>query len=129
MLAHSNFAMRDRVRADRRGRRAETVAAWWLRLQGYAILARRLRTPAGEIDLIARRGRTLIFVEVKARETYDAAAWALRQGDLRRVARAAENLVARYGRDCTTVRIDAVVVLPWTWPRQLRSVWRGDWRE
>lgn len=117
--------MRDRVAADRRGRRAETIAAWRLRAQGYAILARRLRTPRGEVNLVARRGRTLVFVEVKARADLTAGQWALRQFDLRRVGRAAETLTARYGRDCTTVRIDAIIVRPWGWPVQLRSVWRG----
>ena len=117
--------VRDRVAADRRGRRAETIAAWWLRLQGYAILARRLRTPRGEVDLVARRGRTLVFVEVKARRDLTAGQWALRQFDLQRVGRAAETLVARYGEGCTTVRIDAIIVRPWGWPVQLRSVWRG----
>ena len=114
-----------RIAADRRGRRAETIAAWWLRAQGFAVLARRLQTPGGEIDLIVRRGRTLVFVEVKARADLDAGRRALRDTDLRRVARAAENLVARYGQGCTTVRIDAVVVRPWAWPVQLRSIWRG----
>lgn len=125
MRARSNFAMRNRVADDRRGRRAETIAAWWLRLQGYAILARRLRTPRGEIDLIARRGGTLVFVEVKARRDIAAGQRALRQHDLQRVGRAAESLVARYGRGCTTVRIDAIIVRRWAWPVQLRSVWRG----
>jgi hypothetical protein len=54
-----------------RGRRAEWLAAWWLRLKGYRILARDLRTPVGEIDLIARRGRVLALVEVKARPSLE----------------------------------------------------------
>ena len=56
-----------RRRAERGGRRAEALAALWLRLKGWTILARRVRTPVGEVDLIARRGRTIAFVEVKAR--------------------------------------------------------------
>ena len=122
--------MRDtasRVAADQRGRRAENIAAWWLRLQGYAILARRARVPGGEVDLVARRGRTLVFVEVKARATLAAGQRALRDHDLRRVARAADILAARYGDGCKTVRIDAIIVQPWKWPVHLRSVWRGDW--
>jgi putative endonuclease len=58
-----------RQSAERGGRRAESLAAWWLRLKGWRILARRVRTPVGEIDLVARRGRTIAFVEVKARAT------------------------------------------------------------
>lgn len=70
----------ERQRAERRGRRAEKIAAWFLRAKGYAVLARRYKTPVGEIDLVARRGRTLAFVEVKARKEGEAA--------LRRSARA-----------------------------------------
>ena len=56
-----------RKRAESRGRRAEWIAVWWLRLFGYRVLARRARQRVGEIDIVARRGRTLAFVEVKAR--------------------------------------------------------------
>ena len=66
-----------RQRAESGGRRAETLAAWWLRLKGWRILATRARTPVGEVDLVARRGRTLAFVEVKARATDDEAGFAL----------------------------------------------------
>lgn len=117
-----------RLAAETRGRRAETLAAWWLRCQGFSILAQRLRIPAGEIDLVARRGLTLLFVEVKARATEDAGRWALQEHRLRRVAHAAETLVARFGKDCTTVRIDAIIVRPWAWPLHLRGVWQGEWR-
>ena len=113
--------------ADARGRRAETVAAWWLRLQGYGILARRVRTAAGEIDLVARRGRCLVFVEVKARGRTSDAGWALTPFRLRRVGRAAESLVARYGTGCTEIRLDAIIVRPWSWPERRRGVWRGGW--
>ena len=57
--------------AERLGRRAESIAAWYLRLKGYRILARRYRTPLGEIDLVAKRGQTLAFVEVKARTSQE----------------------------------------------------------
>ena len=67
----------DRRLAERRGRRAETLAAWYLRLKGYRILARRYRTPVGEIDLIVRRGRLVAFVEVKRRPTEAEAAEAV----------------------------------------------------
>jgi putative endonuclease len=57
----------NRQRAEARGRRGEAIAAWWLRLHGWRILGERVRNPRGEVDLIARRGRTLAFIEVKAR--------------------------------------------------------------
>ena len=69
--------MADRRRAERRGRRGEWLAAAALLLKGYAILERRYTSPMGEIDLIARRGRTLVFIEVKARATLDDAVTAV----------------------------------------------------
>jgi putative endonuclease len=114
-----------REAAEKGGRRAETIAAWWLRLRGWAILARRVRTPLGEVDLIARRGRTVAFVEVKARATSDQAALALDDYRLRRVAAAAEALAHRYARDGDDLRIDAIFVVPGRLPRHLPNVWLG----
>jgi putative endonuclease len=114
-----------RQRAERGGRRAETLAAWWLRLKGWRILATRARTPVGEVDLIARRGRTLAFIEVKARATDDDAGLALDDYRLRRVARAAEALSARYARATDTIRIDAIFIVHGRWPRHVPDVWRG----
>ena len=114
-----------RQRAERGGRRAETIAAWWLRLKGWAILARRARTAVGEVDLIARRGRLLAFVEVKARASAGEAALALDDYRLRRVAAAAEALAHRYAREGDDLRIDAVFIVPGRLPRHLADVWRG----
>lgn len=114
--------MADRRRSERAGRRAESVAAWWLRLKGYRILARRVRTPVGEVDLVARRGRCLVFVEVKYRATLREAAEAASRGNLARVRRAANLLAVRYHDTWKTVRIDAVLVAPWRWPRHLCGV-------
>jgi putative endonuclease len=114
-----------REEAEKGGRRAETIAAWWLRLKGWAILARRVRTPVGEVDLIARRGRTIAFVEVKARASAEQAAFALDDYRLRRVAAAAEALAHRYAREGDDLRIDAVLVVPGRLPRHLANVWMG----
>ena len=111
--------------AERRGRRAETIAAWWLRLHGWSILAKRARVAGGEVDLVARRGHTLAFVEVKQRATADAAAWSLDAYRLRRVAVAAERLAARYLRPGDVLRIDAVYLVPGRLPRHLPNVWTG----
>ena len=108
--------------AEHGGRRAERLAAWWLRLKGWRILAMRARTPVGEIDLIARRGRTLAFIEVKARATEAGAAIALDEYRLRRVVRAAEALLPRYMRDGDIVRIDAMFVTPWRLPLHMINV-------
>lgn len=111
--------------AERGGRRAERLAAWWLRLRGWRILATRVRTPVGEIDLIARRGRVLAFIEVKARAGRAEAALALDEYRLRRVARAAEALLARYMREGDIVRIDAMFVTPWRLPQHLANIFQG----
>ena len=111
--------------AERGGRRAERLAAWWLRLKGWRILAVRARTPVGEVDLVARRGRTLAFIEVKARGTDADAAWALDEWRLRRVARAAEALAPRYAREGDDIRIDAMFIVPGRLPRHLVNVWHG----
>jgi putative endonuclease len=112
----------NRRRAEKDGRRAETLAAWWLRLKGYAILARRVRTPRGEVDLVARRGRTLVFVEVKARTTAGDAALALDDYRLRRVAAAAEALAPRFLRQNDDMRIDAVVITRGRLPVHMENV-------
>ncbi len=115
----------NRRRAEKRGRGAETIAAWWLRLHGWRILARRARVPGGEVDLVARRGATLAFIEVKARSTAEAAAFALDRYRLRRVAVAAERLAPRYMRAGDDVRIDAMFIVPGRLPRHLPDVWQG----
>ena len=114
-----------RQRAEKRGRGAETIAAWWLRLRGWRILARRARVPGGEVDIVARRGRVLAFVEVKARSSVDAAAFSLDRYRLRRVAVAAERLAPRYMRAGDDVRIDALFIVPRRLPRHLPDVWQG----
>ncbi|MEQ8229086.1 MAG: YraN family protein [Rhodospirillales bacterium] len=83
----------DRKRAETQGRGAESRAAFWLRLKGYRIIARRARTPAGEIDLIAAKGRTLVFIEVKARASLNAGRHALTPRQQARITRAAEAFV------------------------------------
>ena len=111
-----------RQRAERGGRRAERLAAWWLRLKGWRILAMRARTPVGEVDLIARRGKVLAFIEVKARATEADAALALDEYRLRRVMRAAEALLPRYMRDGDVVRLDAMFIVPWRLPRHMTNL-------
>ena len=115
----------NRQEAEKRGRGAERLAAWYLRLRGWRILAQRARVPGGEVDIVARRGRTLAFVEVKARASDDAAALALDQYRLRRVAVAAERLAPRFMQAGDDIRIDALFVVPGRWPRHLPNVWQG----
>ena len=116
----------NRQQAEKRGRGAETLACWYLRLKGWQILARRARVPGGEVDIVARRGRIVAFVEVKARASEEAAAMALDDWRLRRVAVAAERLAPRYMRDGDDLRIDALFIVPRRWPKHLANVWQGD---
>jgi putative endonuclease len=81
--------------------------------------------PGGEVDLVARGGGTLAFVEVKNRLNEQSAALALDRQRLRRVAVAAERLAPRYGRGCTIIRIDAIFIVPRRWPRHVPDVWSG----
>lgn len=117
--------MRSRKAAERRGRTGETVAALWLNLQGWSIVARRVRTPVGEIDLIARRGRTTLFVEVKTRATHAELALAIDEYRLSRVASAAHMLAARFARPGDDLRIDVILLAPWRLPRHIRNAWMG----
>ena len=114
-----------RQRAERGGRRAETIAAWWLRLHGWRILAARARTPLGEVDLVARRGRILAFVEVKARANVAEANLSLDHVRLRRVVAAAEALTPRFAKPGDDIRFDAIFIVPGRLPRHLSNVWHG----
>lgn len=106
--------------AERRGHGAERLAAWALRLKGYRILGRRVKTPHGEIDLVALKRDTVAIVEVKARADADAALSAIGPGSQRRLSAAARVWLARnpsYGRH--TIRFDVVLVVPRRWPAHL----------
>jgi putative endonuclease len=114
-----------RQKAERRGHAAEWRAVWRLRLAGYSILARRYKTKLGEIDIVARRGDLLAFVEVKARRDFDAAIFALQGRQFGRVARAASLFLANHPRYAAcSVRFDAVLVGGGLWPRHLPDVWQ-----
>lgn len=114
-----------RRQAEQAGRWAEGVAALLLRLKGYRILGQRQRGPLGEIDIIARRGRVLVLVEVKQRASRTAALEAISPRQQARIARAAALLEARHpefaGLDR---RFDVVLVTPWRLPLHLMDAWR-----
>jgi putative endonuclease len=111
---------RERIGRLRRGRMAEWFAALLLTAKGYRLVARRCRTPFGEIDIIAVRGRRIAFVEVKRRHTLAEAEAALTDGQARRIADAAEFWLARHPRyqDCD-IGLDAILVMPRMLPRHL----------
>jgi putative endonuclease len=106
-----------RKRSERHGHRAERLAAWFLRLKGYRVIARRWRTGAGEIDLVVTRGRVLAFVEVKARADLLAGLEAVTPAARGRIARAGAAWVSRYpAAGMLNLRYDIVVIRPRRWP-------------
>jgi putative endonuclease len=109
----------------KRGRQGERLAGWWLRLKGWSIVGRRVRTPAGEIDLVARRGAMVAFVEVKSRKTGQALDDAIDERRLSRVAEAAESVAAVYMKPGDDMRIDVILLAPGRAPRHLENVWHG----
>jgi putative endonuclease len=116
---------RNRAAAEARGRRGESIAAWWLRLRGWQIIAQRVKTVRGEVDLVAKRGNTIAFVEVKTRRTEAELALAIDDYRLRRVAAAAELLYPKYAQGAENAQIDVILVAPWRWPQHLVNVWHG----
>jgi len=111
--------------AERRGRKGESLAAWWLRFHGWRILAARVRTRMGEVDLIAKRGRTIAFVEVKARTSDAALDLSIDRQRLSRVAAAANALAPRYAAAGEDIRIDVILLAPWRRPRHIVNAWHG----
>ncbi len=112
----------ERVAAFRVGLSAESRAAALLIAKGYRVVARRFRTPVGEIDIVARRGNVLIFVEVKARARLDDAAEAVTDRGKRRIVAAAEAWLSQHPDDAMrNIRFDAVLVAPRRLPRHIEA--------
>jgi putative endonuclease len=110
----------ERVQAFRLGLSAESRAALLLIAKAYRILARRWKTPFGEIDIVARRRGVLVFVEVKARERVDDAVEAVTERNKRRIVNAAELWRARHPDHANgEIRFDVIVVTPGKMPRHI----------
>jgi putative endonuclease len=101
------------------GRRGEEAAARYLRRLGYKILARSDRLQPGELDLVAIEGRTIVFVEVKTRQSADAGhpSEAVDADKQRRLTRLAVTFLKRHGLLEYSARFDVIAV---TWPEQKR---------
>jgi len=113
---------RERVAAFRLGLSAESRAAMLLVAKGYRIVARRWKTPFGEIDIVARRRRALVFVEVKARMHADDAAEAVTERAKRRIIAAAELWLAHRPDDAQRdIRFDVILVTPGRMPRHIAN--------
>jgi len=109
------------------GRRAETLAAWLLRLKGYRILETRYKTPVGEIDLIARRFGVTVFVEVKSRSRRELERDALLAVNERRIIRASEYYVTRHPQlVARPQRFDVIFLAPRMWPRHVMNAFQAS---
>ena len=115
-----------RYRAYRKGHRGELVASLALLFKGYRIVARRFRTKAGEIDLIARRGDLVLVVEVKARPTLLQAMEAITVTAERRIESAADIWLSRQADHARlSVRFDMIAVLPRRWPVHVPNIFQA----
>jgi putative endonuclease len=123
---HGNRVLARR-RAQRRGRLAEWLCLWHLRVRGWRIIAHGWRCPSGEIDILARRGKVLAVIEVKSRSELIVAASALAPRQRRRIARAAEAfLTQRADLADLDLRFDVMLVAPLRLPRHWHGAWRAD---
>jgi putative endonuclease len=127
--AMSPRAAERRRRTHDLGRLAEALCRLSLRLRGYRILGSRVRTPLGEIDIVARRRSVLAVVEVKARPDVLAAGEAVSPRQRQRLARAARLFLGAHPRLAGLVlRFDVMLVTPWSWPRHIEDAWKDVWR-
>lgn len=109
--------------AERRGREGERLAALWLRAKGWRILAERVKTPRGEIDLVAKRAGVVAFVEVKWRRTQSDLDLAIDEHRLARVAAAVECVAHDYASGGEDIRVDVILLAPGALPRHIANAW------
>ncbi len=107
------------------GLNAETIACLFLRLKGYRILARRYRSPVGEVDIIAARGHMLVFVEVKARRKRESLMETITPKQQQRINRAASLFISKHPRVAShNARFDVILISPLCWPVHITDAWR-----
>lgn len=108
-----------------RGWLSETFSMWWLRICGYKILARRFKARRGEVDLIAKRGNTIVFVEVKFRKDRASGLWSITPRQQQRIAAAAEEFLQKHPHlQSCLMRFDAIIVKPFRPPYHMKGAWR-----
>ena len=110
--------------AEKSGRDGEARAAFWLRAKGWQILDQRVKTPAGEIDLVAKRGGVIAFIEVKWRRKRADLDHAIDEYRLSRVAAAVEAVAHRYAEGGEDIRIDVILLAPGSFPRHIANAWQ-----
>ena len=112
-----------RVVADQKGRDAEAQAAQWLMQQGWEVVAQRVKTKLGEIDLIAKKPGLVAFIEVKWRKRVSDLADAIDERRLARVAAAVEVVAHKYAANGEDIRIDVILLAPGSSPRHIENAW------
>jgi putative endonuclease len=124
MPASSNA---NRQRNEKRGHKAENIAFLFLRLKGYKLLARRFKSHHGEIDLIMRKGKTTAFIEVKARNSTDAAITSVTTYQSKRISAAAGLWMLRDAKAAAGFcRFDIVAVNAYLWPTHIQNAFSGE---
>lgn len=105
---------------------AELLAAWFLSLKFYSVCAKRYKAPGGEVDLIARQGPWLVFVEVKWRSDLDAGLEAVTLSAQARITHAAAHYISRHAHLAhSPVRFDVIALAPWRWPVHLKGAFEA----
>jgi len=112
-------------RAYLKGQRGEWIASLYLRCKGYEILETRFKTPLGEIDLLVRKGKTLVAVEVKSRNSLENAAFSIMPFQQRRIECALLYYLSRKSLP-VELRFDVILIAPWRWPYHVIGAWRGQ---
>jgi putative endonuclease len=116
----------NRQKAHQLGHRSEMIAAWFLRLKGYKIMARRFKTKVGEVDIIARKRDLIIMVEVKARPSLKEAMDAISTSAMVRIENAGDVwLCQQHDFAKLSVRYDMIAVMPYQWPIHVPRIFDG----
>ena len=113
------------VEAEKRGRLAELWAALWLLIRGYRVIGWRVKTPVGEIDLVAKRSGVIVFVEVKQRKTVGAAKAAIGYRQRERILRAADWWKLKTNRHDARCRFDAICIASSGWMEHIKGAWEA----
>jgi putative endonuclease len=117
------LALNPKERAYLKGKRGEWIASLYLRCKGYEILESRFKTPVGEIDLLVRRGKTLVAVEVKSRGSLEKAAFSITPFQQRRIEQALLYYLTHKSLSIN-LRFDVILLAPWRWPYHVIGAWR-----
>jgi len=120
-----HFNLNPKQKAHRKGHIAEWMAAQFLRLKGYQILESRYKTPVGEIDLLAKKGKSLVAVEVKSRHSLEDAAYSVTPHQKKRIERALLYYLTRKPSP-QSVRFDVVLLSPLKWPCHIQGAWNSQ---